>query len=264
MENIVKALDRVRAQRRSTSPQPVAAAVSSPPRTLELDPAQRERERILRPDVEGAQGGAYRLLRTQVLRRLDPLQANAIGVFSPGEADGRTLTAINLAIAIAACADRNALLVDLDLRRPAVRQRFGFDLPVGIEHCLQKGTPVHEALVRVAHYERLRLLPATAPVGSSSELLGSAACGRLLEELRSRYANRIVIVDLPPVLHADDALAVSRHLQAGLVVVTEGRTRREDLVRTMRLLVDLPIVGVLLNGAHRSPPDFVPVDATRG
>jgi Mrp family chromosome partitioning ATPase len=258
MDNIVKALDRARAQRRGVAGAPAAGAVSTPPvRALELDPRQRERERILGPDAEGPQGAAYKLLRTQVLRRLDKLQANTIGIFSPGPAEGKTLTAINLAIAIAACSDRNALLVDLDLRRPSVQRRFGFDLPIGVEHCLQQGVAVHEAMLRVTHYERLRLLPATASLATSSELLGSAACSRLIGELKARYANRIVIVDLPPVLHADDALAVLHQLQAGLVVVSEGVTRREDLVRTMSLLAELPIVGVLLNAARRaSSADF--------
>jgi Mrp family chromosome partitioning ATPase len=264
VENIVKALDRVRALRRTATQQPELAAPATPaPRRHELDAAQRERERILGPGVDQPQGDAYRLLRTQVLRRLDQLQANVIGILSPGEAEGRTLTAINLAIAIAACVDRNALLVDLDLRRPGLQRRFGIESTVGVEHCLQQGTPVHEALVQVVHYERLRLLPASAPVERASELLGSAACGRLLEELRGRYANRIVIVDLPPVLHADDALTLSRHLQAGLVVVSENQTRREDLVRTMHLLAELPIVGVLLNGAGRGSAQLAPRELLR-
>jgi hypothetical protein len=74
-----------------------------------------------------------------------------------------------------------------------------------------------------------------------------------MTELRARYSNRIIIVDLPPVLVADDALAFSRQVQAGLVVVAEGRTQRENLTRTLELLRDLPLVGTVLNAA-REPP----------
>ena len=72
----------------------------------------------------------------------------------------------------------------------------------------------------------------------------------LVEDLRTRYANRVIIFDLPPVLQADDALAFSRHVQAGLLVVSEGKTRREDVTRSIELLHDLKIVGTVLNGAR--------------
>ncbi len=222
---------------------------------MQLDEARLEREHILPPSAGGVNGGAYKLLRTQVLRRLDQLQANTLAVLSPAASAGKTLTAINLAIAIAADHRRTALIVDLDLRNPSVHRRLGFEPALGIEDCLQDGRPVQEAIVRVVGYERLAVLPARTTVEHSSELLTSERAARLVAELRARYTDRVIIFDLPPVLLTDDALAFSRSVQAGLMVVGEGRTQRNELMRSMALLKDLTIVGSVLNGSHE------PVDA---
>ena len=113
-----------------------------------------------------------------------------------------------------------------------------------------QGRPVQEAIIRLKGYDRLALLPARTAVEHSSELLTSERAAQLAAELRARYANRVIIFDLPPVLQADDALAFSRSVQAGLMVVGSGRTHRNDLVRSMELLRDLTLVGTVLNGAR--------------
>jgi Mrp family chromosome partitioning ATPase len=215
-----------------------------------LDAQTLEREHILPPSAGGPHGGAYKLLRTQVLRRLDQLKANTLAVLSPTAAAGKTLTAINLAITIAAETGRTALLVDMDLRNPSIHTRLGFEPTLGVEECLLENRSVQDAIVRVAGYERLALLPARAAVEHSSELLTSERATRLVAELRARYANRIILFDLPPVLQADDALAFSRTVQAGLMVVGEGRTQRDDLARSIELLRELTLVGTVLNGSR--------------
>lgn len=209
-----------------------------------------EKERILNPGANGMIGSPYKMLRTQVLRRMEQLGANTLAVMGPNEGAGKTLTAINLAISIAAETGRTALLVDLDLRNPSIHRRFGFEPKLGVEDCIRARRPVQEAMVKIAGYDRLTVLPAKSAVDSSSELLTDQMASELINELRTRYANRIIIFDLPPVLQADDALAFSRHVQAGLMVVAEGKTPREDVVRSITLLNDLKIVGTVLNGSH--------------
>lgn len=217
---------------------------------LDIDEAQRERERILSPGAGGAVGSAYKMLRTQVLRRMDQIGANTLAVLSPTAGAGKTLSAINLAIAIAAEPGRTALLVDMDLRNPSIHRRFGFEPPLGIEDCIESRRPVQDAMVKIKGYERLTLLPARTRIEHSSELLSDRYTAEVIAEMRARYTNRILIFDLPPVLQADDALAFTRNLQAGLVVVNECHTKREDIVRTIGLLHDLKIVGTVLNGSR--------------
>jgi Mrp family chromosome partitioning ATPase len=267
MERISRALELAAKQRESNMsavpptdarPRVVTAAEEDQPAPtmtfsapiVQLDEIRLEREHVLPPNAGGEYGAAYKLLRTQVLRRLDQLQANTLAVLSPAAAAGKTLTAINLAIAIAADQRRTALLVDMDLRNPSVHRRLGIDPVLGVEDCLQHDRPVQDAIIRVAGYERLALLPARAAVEHSSELLTSERAARLVAELRARYANRVIIFDLPPVLLTDDALAFSRSVQAGLMVVGEGRTQRDELMRSMELLRDLTIVGSVLNGSR--------------
>jgi Mrp family chromosome partitioning ATPase len=78
----------------------------------------------------------------------------------------------------------------------------------------------------------------------------STATAEAVAEMRARYANRVIIFDVPPVLQADDALAFARYLQAGLLVIGEGKTRRDEVTRTFQLLQDLPFVGTVLNGSR--------------
>ncbi len=217
---------------------------------IKVDRQHLENQRILAPGAGGPIGSPYKMLRTQVLRRLDQLGGNTLAVMSPTEGAGKTLTAINLAIAIAAETGRTALLVDLDLRNPNIHRRFGFTPEMGVEECLISRHPVQDAMVKIMGYERLTILPARFRIESSSELLSDQNAARLIEELRTRYANRIIIFDLPPVLQADDALAFSRHVQAGLLVVNEGGTQRDDVTRSIELLRDLKFVGTVLNGTR--------------
>lgn len=251
MERIARALELAHSQleRRklpeSAVPEPMLSA-----RVVRLSPELRISERLLPANAGGVHGAPYKLLRTQVLQRLDAMATNTLAILSPAAGDGKTLTAINLSIAIAAELGRTALLVDFDLRRPSVHRRLGFMPEAGVEDCLQAGRPIQDVLVRLEGYERLAILPARASVPQSSELLSSQRAVQLLTEIRGRYANRVIIVDLPPVLQADDALAFSRLVQAGLMVVGDGRTKREDLARSMQLLTELPLIGTVLNGSN--------------
>jgi protein-tyrosine kinase len=217
-------------------------------RVVTLTEERRERERILPPGgVLGVTGGAYKMLRTQVLRRLKEIGANTLAVLSASNGEGKTLSALNLAIAIAADPGHTALLVDLDLRNPSVHRRLGFEPELGIEDCVEKRRSLQDAMVKVAGYDRLTILPARERVEMSSELVATQRMADLVQELRARYVNRIIIFDLPPVLLADDALVFAPLVQAGLFVVAEGQTVRDDITRSMELLRELTIIGTVLN-----------------
>lgn len=217
---------------------------------IDVNEAWLEQQRVLTAGARGPLGAPYKMLRTQVLRRMEQLNATTLAVMSPTAGAGKTLTAINLAIAIAAEQGRTVLLVDFDLRNPSIHQRFGFQPELGIEDCLHANRPIQEAMVKLRGYERLTVLPARARVESSSEVLADSRTATLVTEMKSRYANRVLIFDVPPVLQADDALAFTKNIQAGLVVVNEGATKREDVTRTIELLRDTKIVGTVLNGAR--------------
>jgi len=229
-----------------------AEAVSTYPRVIDLSPFALERERVLPPGATGPHGPPYKMLRTQVLLRLDKLKARSLAIVGNDAGSGKTLTAINLAIAISADPDRSVLLVDLDLQKPSIHRRLGFEPATGVDDYLRRSSQLGEAFVKLVGYDRLLVLPARERCVDSSELLGGARAQEMMSELREQHSQHIVIFDLPPALQTDDALAFSRHVDAALVVVGEGRTQRRDLMRMVDVLRDLTIVGTVLNATREA------------
>ena len=274
MDRIRKALDRARVERTgdvgAARLEPIAAA-EEPPKphivaggaisyslTKVFSPTdeQLERNRIMRPTAIGTAPAAYRMLRTQVLQRMDARGWRSLAIFSPGPNDGKTTTAINLAVSLASDRLHTVLLVDFDFKRPTVAACFGHTPEFGVDDVLTGHARLQDCLYHPEGFERLVLLPARSMLGNSSEVLAGPRARELVAELRGRYKDRVIVFDLPPVLNADDALAFAPLVEAGLVVASEGRTRRNDLVRTIELLSATPLVGTVLNRAVDAPSGY--------
>jgi len=236
----------------SAVPPPRRPAQAAPAQRFALDRDALRARRVIFPEEESLAADAYRMLRTQLLQRVRQRGARVIGVASPADGDGKTLTAVNLALALAAEPNQTILLVDMDLRRPNVGSLLGIPAGRGVESVLRGEIGVDEALWRPEDRERLALMPAAPLGGSSSETLAAERTRAFLQELRSRYPDRLVLLDLPPVLLTDDVLTLAPQLDGVLLVISEQRTRREDLARTQSLLADVPQLGCVLNRARRS------------
>lgn len=202
--------------------------------------------RIISAIPEHQYKDAYRMLRTRVLQQLQGNNWNSLAVTGPASGCGKTLTAINLAISLAMEVDRTVLLVDLDLRKPSIHQYFGYEPEFGIADYLLNNVPVNEMMFSPG-IDRLVVLPGSVSLHNSSEMLRSPKMLTLVDEIKNRYPERLVVVDLPPVLAADDALAFSPYIDAMLIVAEDGSTRREHLERTLQILKDAPIIGTVLN-----------------
>jgi protein-tyrosine kinase len=264
MDRIQRALDLARTQRPHNTPPddqrlerttlyrefgvaPVEFAARLP-----LDwQALRERRVISSEDSQPA-GHAYRMLRTQVLQRARANGLSTVGVISAINGEGKTLTAINLALSLAAEPNQTVMLVDLDLRRPAIAQTLGLTPDFGLETWFGGDDPTKKVCYALEGIERLFVLPTLAPVAGSSETLAGLGTRRLLNELKDRDSGRLLIVDLPPVLLSDDALMVAPLLDAVVLVVNERRTKREDVARVIELLGNTRIVGTVLNRSTES------------
>jgi Mrp family chromosome partitioning ATPase len=226
------------------------ASSVSPARIVSTESSLLRANGVMPADASGPAAHAFKMLRTQVLQRMRQRNWNSLAVMSPAPDDGKTFTAINLAIAIAADTNYTALLVDFDLRRPSVHERFGIQPEIGVEQCLHGEAMVSDALINPQGYPKLLLLPAREPVSNSSDLLSSEGARQLIRDVRGHSPNRIVLFDLPPVLGTDDALAFAPQVDAALVVVGEEHTRREDLLRCFEILRNVPIIGTVLNGSR--------------
>jgi Mrp family chromosome partitioning ATPase len=218
-------------------------------------PVEREmlsERRVILPDEASAAAHAYRMLRTQILRQARAHKLRMIGIVSAVDGEGKTLTAVNLALSLAAEPNQTVLLVDLDLRQPGVAELLWLGAEQGLDSWFEGAAALADLFVRLEGIDRFRVLPTLKPVAGSSELLASAAAQELLAELKDRYENRLIIVDLPPVLLADDFLTVAPHLDCVLLVVREGRSRREDVSRMKELLGGVRVLGTVLNASRES------------
>lgn len=224
----------------------------APAREVALDRHGASERRVVFPDMTGAPAGAYRMLRTQLLRQMRQHKLRMIGVVSSVAGEGKTLTATNLALSLAAEPNQTVLLVDLDLHRPSIAPLLGITDGAGLEAWFAGERPVAELFVRLAGIERFRVLPTLHPVPGSSEALAGPRARELLEELKNRYSDRLVILDLPPVLLTDDVLTIAPLLDGVLLVVTEGVTQREDVTRVRELLSSVRVLGAVLNGSDES------------
>lgn len=215
-------------------------------KVVELDEQELERNRVLSGREPKAVTQAYNMLRTQVLQKLKLNNWNSLAVVSPKPGNGRSLTALNLAISLAKEVKHSVLLVDLDLAKPSLANYLGLSLEYGISDYLLRDEPVKNILLNPG-LERLVLLGGNEPMAHSSEVLGAPKLIALVEELKQRYPNRIVIFDLPPLLLSDDAIVFAPYVDAMLMVVEEGSTTADDLQLCADLLGDKPLLGSVLN-----------------
>ncbi|MEE2729383.1 MAG: CpsD/CapB family tyrosine-protein kinase [Pseudomonadota bacterium] len=206
-------------------------------------------QRILCKGADRQVVQAYKLLRTQVLKKLHQHHWNSIGVMAARSGQGSTLTAINLAISIALDHRCTALLADFNLRDPSIHRYFDFQPALGVSDYLISEASISDMLF-TPNIESLVVLPGREPIEDSAESLVTPGMRSLVSEITGRYSQRIVIYDLPPVLESDDALAFLDQFDAGLLVIEEGVTKKSDINRMAELLGDKPILGTVLNNSR--------------
>jgi tyrosine-protein kinase len=179
-------------------------------------------------------------------------QAILVTSASPGE--GKSLTACNLAAAMAE-AERRVILVDGDLRRPSAARYLGLPNGVGLATVLFGQTELAEATQRCGA-GRFAVLTSGPIPPNPTTLLTSRRMRSLLEQLRGAYDT--IIVDSPPTLPVADAAALAATCDGIAVVVRHGKTRRDQLRAAVRALqsTGTPILGTILNEAPRRGGDY--------
>ncbi len=208
--------------------------------------------RVVAQENYGVEAETFRLLRTKVLKQLRDNNWNSFGITGPGQGAGKSMVAVNLAIAIAKEVNQTVLLVDLDLRFPKVHWYFGFKPEKGLRDYLISDIPLNEILVN-PEVERLVVLPGRGQAIGSSELLSAPKMHAMVQEIKQRYKSRIIIFDLPPVLASDDVLASMHYFDAALLVVEEGGSKPEEVTRSLQLLSGTHLLGTILNKAEHVP-----------
>jgi exopolysaccharide/PEP-CTERM locus tyrosine autokinase len=258
MSKIAKALEKAKKKRLPTKDQVAPQApvvekstedrspVYTQTRAISLDRCHLEECRVMTLVDDPRATDCYNLLRTQILMRTRDHGLNTIMVTSAVEGEGKTLTAINLAVSIARDVQQTVLLVDTDLRNPRVQCLLGCPKVKGLTHYLLEDIPLSELLLNPS-VAKMVVLPAGNRLSGSTDILGSPKMERLVQELKRRYKDRYVIFDCPPLLTVPDSLVFSSYVDGIILVVEAGRTSKEQIRNSIELLDGKNILGLVMN-----------------
>jgi len=191
----------------------------------------------------------FRTLRTRLnhLQTLQPL--HTIVISSPSPAEGKTFTAVNLALAESHLTENRVLLGDFDLRRPLIHNLFQVERTPGLTDYLTGEVPFSSALRKIAGMN-MYVLPAGTPVRNPLELLNTRHAKTLFEELPKVF--NWAIFDTPPLLFSADANLLSTLADGIVLVVKIGSTTFDNITRAMQSLCENNVLGIVANGARAS------------
>jgi protein-tyrosine kinase len=212
---------------------------------LALDPAVLERNCVLPQVADRSALRAYKILRTRLLQRLAVKRWRTLAVTSTKAGEGKTLTSINLAMALSQEPNTQVCLVDLDLQRPQVASQMGLNGGPGLGEYLLGEAEALQVMYGCGSPSMV-VIPNTRTFDHSSEMLSSARMLDLLKVIETELPQHLVIFDLPP-LTSDDVLTFAPRVDGVLLVVAEGRTERASLGKAKELTAEMNILGVVLN-----------------
>ncbi len=275
MDRLEKALEKAREQRQGAlggAPPPLvppltatdaplapaartaaAAAAMAPDlapasRKITLSEVALDEHRIIARMGRDPNADIFRILRTKVLHLLTQNNFRSIAVTSANYGDGKTTIATNLALSLALDVKQTVCLVDLDFRRPNLHACLGLSPDVGLGDYLLADTPVSDCMLRPA--DRLVVLPTSRALENSSETLASPKMMALATELKTRYPDRIIIYDMPPLLAQDDTIAFLPNVDGVILVVQDGVSQVDDLRQCLHYLEGHTLIGTVLNKSY--------------
>jgi capsular exopolysaccharide synthesis family protein len=218
--------------------------------TFDVSPSRVEPHLIAVSQPRSAYTEKYRELRTKLLQAGERTQMRAIVVTSAGIAEGKTLTALNLAWLLAQTEGVRALVIDSDLRRPCATDYLGIDAQRGLSEVLGGQLSLEDAIVRLEP-AGLHLLPGGRPRDDVAELLSGPSYARILSEVRRIFD--YIIIDAPPLGIFTDANVLMQRADGGILVVRAGKTRYSTIDKLLDQMPKEKLLGVVLNRTEEQP-----------
>lgn len=256
----------------SPSPARAAAAPVSPPepaaapepvsRAVQLDLATLLAKGFVTPSASrSAIADQFRVIKRPLLANATGKGAapvpngNLIMVTSAMPGEGKSFTAINLAMSIAMELDYRVLLVDADVARPSLMKELGLPASQGLlDLLLDERVEMSNVLLRT-NVDKLSLLPSGTPHPRATELLASDAMTSLIEEMGKRYPDRIIIFDSPPLLLTTESRVLATHMGQVVMVVQAEKTLQSQVRHAMTTIEACPIKLLVLNQARGGDQD---------
>ncbi|MFH0877320.1 MAG: CpsD/CapB family tyrosine-protein kinase [Candidatus Omnitrophota bacterium] len=199
----------------------------------------------------------YRILRTNLQAMDKPQAPRTLTITSAIHSEGKTVTAINLAITFARDLNKKSiLLVDGDLRRGTLTKNLGFNPEKGLADVLNNGTSVEDVLLGI-DIENLHILPAGHRPHNPAELLGSQKMKALLSELKQKYD--YVFFDTPPIIPVTDAGLLGAQCDGVLMVLQAGRTQHGAVIHAQDRLksVRAKVLGYVMTNIEYHIPEYI-------
>lgn len=269
MDRIREAITRARDGKKPASKPaapPKAPATSAPARLARTGEAAQDRfaqvacdfqkfgERRIISNEQDPVLNAFRVLRTRVLQKMEAEGWRTVAIVSPGAGAGKTVTAINLAIAMGTKTGVRPVLVDLDFYRPSVAKYLGIrDFPSVLDY-FEGNRTIEEVTVRPDLRDVL-LIPNERVTRRGAEYLTSERTDRMIETAVNDYGSRAVIFDMSPLLGCDDTIAFLPKVDCVLLIAASGQTQIKELKEAKRILSKTNVLGTVLN---KSPRALVP------
>lgn len=267
MDRIQKALDKAKAKATSANltattnvdsknndplTSPIDDIDYTHTRVANISKDRLEQNRVISGFYHNPQSAVFRMLRTQVLKKMRSNNWQTLAITSATAAEGKSLVAANLAVAMAMELNQTILLVDMDLRNPSLKNYFSLDVAHGLKDYLEQDIELNTVLVNPG-VPRLVVLPGVGRAENSAELLSSPKMAQLVSELKAKYDSRMIIFDVPPVLQTDDVLLASGYFDATLLVLEDGKNKEAEIQKAMQMLDEHHLLGTVLNKSETPP-----------
>jgi protein-tyrosine kinase len=195
----------------------------------------------------------FKGLRAKVEYKIDMVDLRVLAVTSAITGEGKTLTAINLAVNMASTGRKRVVLIDLDLRKGSIARMLGMTTGPGLSDFLW-GAVQKEEIIRRATIPGLVIIPSGRTMSSPADTLAGEKFRSFLRDLRSQYD--LVIIDTPPVLPVPDALTISEQVDAFIMLFRLRHTPQKLFRQALEELGDRKIMGVVLNGEEKKSDKY--------
>ncbi|MCX5894768.1 MAG: polysaccharide biosynthesis tyrosine autokinase [Proteobacteria bacterium] len=216
-------------------------------RVIQYAPEEAKKHNIVTLDLHNHELiDRYKLLKTQILTKTQTHGDRTLLITSCLDGEGKTFNALNLAVTFAKEIDQTVLLVDVNLKNPAIVRAFGITAEQGLTDYLVHDKPIPELLIRPG-IEKLAILPAGNFMPNSTELLGSVKMQLLISEMKNRYKDRYIFFDAPSILTCVDTLVLSKYVDKILLVVESGKVSPQKVIEGVNLIGEHKILGTILN-----------------
>jgi len=238
--------------------EPAPAQRSAPQSPIvNLDLRKLASSGFITPDAPRSQlAEEFRVLKRPLIANASAKRAaqitngNLVMVTSAVPGEGKSFTAINLAMSIAMELDRTVLLVDADVARPSLPRLLGLQSNPGLLDVLQESTLGLGDTILRTNIDKLSVLTSGTPHARATELLASAEMTSLLHEMAQRYSDRIIIFDSPPLLVTTEARALAANMGQIVFVVRAEATLQSDVMRALASIDTCPVKLMVLNQAR--------------